>query len=48
MDVLVAMGYGGSIGGAAQVVGKSGDKGIDGEISEDKLGLDKIYLQAKR
>src|SRR6266540_464872 len=48
VDVLVAMGYGGSIGGAAQVVGKSGDKGIDGEISEDKLGLDKIYLQAKR
>jgi len=42
------MGYGGSLRDAAQVVGKSGDGGIDGIIKEDKLGLDAIYVQAKR
>ncbi len=45
---MVAMGYGGSRQDAGQSVGKSGDEGIDGIIKEDKLGLDVIYLQAKR
>ena len=48
VDVLVAMGYGGPQLGAAEVVGKSGDGGIDGVIYEDRLGLDMIYIQAKR
>jgi restriction system protein len=48
VDVLVAMGYGGSQLDAAQVVGKSGDGGIDGVIKEDRLGLDMVYIQAKR
>lgn len=48
VDVLVAMGYGGSRIDAAQVVGKSGDGGIDGVIKEDRLGLDMVYVQAKR
>lgn len=48
VDVLVAMGYGGSRRDAAQVVGKSGDGGIDGVIKEDLLGLDMVYVQAKR
>jgi len=48
VDLLVKMGYGGSIKEAASVVGKSGDEGIDGIIKEDKLGLDAIYIQAKR
>lgn len=48
VDLLVAMGYGGSRKDAAQVVGKSGDGGIDGIIKEDRLGLDAIYVQAKR
>lgn len=48
VDVLVAMGYGGSRKDAGQAVGQSGDGGIDGIIKEDKLGLEAIYLQAKR
>lgn len=48
IDLLVKMGYGGSIKEAATVVGKSGDEGIDGIIKEDKLGLDVIYIQAKK
>lgn len=49
VELLVKMGYGGSMKEAAgQVVGKSGDEGIDGIIKEDKLGLDVIYIQAKR
>ena len=48
VDVLVAMGYGGSRFDAGQVVGKSGDGGIDGVIKEDRLGLDMVYIQAKR
>lgn len=48
IDLLVKMGYGGSIKEAAKIVGKSGDGGIDGIIKEDKLGLDVIYVQAKR
>lgn len=48
VKLLVKMGYGGSFSEAARVVGKSGDGGIDGIIKEDKLGLDEIYVQAKR
>ncbi len=48
IDVLVKMGYGGSRKEAGQAVGKAGDEGIDGIIKEDKLGLDIIYIQAKR
>ncbi len=46
--LLVAMGYGGSQRDAAQAVGRSGDGGIDGIIKEDRLGLDCVYIQAKR
>lgn len=48
VDLLVAMGYGGSHEDAGRTVGKSGDGGIDGVINEDRLGLDVVYLQAKR
>lgn len=48
LDLLVAMGYGGSIQDAAKAVGRSGDDGIDGIIKEDKLGLDFVLIQAKR
>lgn len=48
VKLLVAMGYGGSLEDAAQVLGRSGDGGIDGTIKEDKLGLDVICIQAKR
>jgi len=48
VDLLIAMGYGGSRKEAAQLLGKSGDEGVDGVIKEDKLGLDSIYIQAKR
>jgi len=48
VDLLVAMGYGGSRAEAAQVTQKSADEGIDGTIKEDRLGLDTIYIQAKR
>lgn len=48
LDVLVAMGYGGSRAEAARVTQRSGDEGIDGIINEDRLGLDTIYIQAKR
>lgn len=48
VDLLVAMGYGGSRKDAGQAIGQVGDGGIDGIIKEDKLGLDAIYLQAKR
>lgn len=48
IDLLISMGYGGSRRDAGQALGKSGDGGIDGIIKEDKLGLDVIYLQAKK
>lgn len=48
VKLVVAMGYGGSREEAGQAIGRSGDEGIDGIINEDKLGLDVIYLQAKR
>lgn len=48
VDLLVRMGYGGSRAEAARAIGRSGDGGIDGVIDEDRLGLDVIYVQAKR
>jgi len=48
VELLVKMGYGGSRSDAGKAIGKSGDEGIDGIIKEDKLGLDIIYIQAKR
>lgn len=48
IEVLVKMGYGGTLKDAGKAIGKSGDEGIDGIIKEDRLGLDIIYVQAKR
>jgi restriction system protein len=48
VQLLVAMGYGGSLADAGQAIGRSGDDGIDGIIKEDKLGLDVVCVQAKR
>jgi restriction system protein len=48
VDLVVKMGYGGSRKDAGEAIGRSGDEGIDGIIKEDPLGLDIIYLQAKR
>jgi restriction system protein len=48
VELLVAMGYGGSLVDAGQAIGRSGDGGIDGIIKEDKLGLDVVCIQAKR
>lgn len=48
VDVLVKMGYGGSLKDAGRAIGRSGDEGIDGIINEDRLGLDSIYIQAKK
>jgi restriction system protein len=48
VDLLLKMGYGGSRREAGRAIGKSGDEGIDGVIDEDALGLDVVYIQAKR
>ena len=48
IDLLLKMGYGGSLEDAGEAIGSSGDEGIDGIIKEDRLGLDAIYIQAKR
>jgi restriction system protein len=48
VDLLLKMGYGGSRSDAGRAIGKSGDGGIDGIINEDRLGLDVVYIQAKR
>jgi restriction system protein len=48
VDLIVAMGYGGSRADAGRAVGKAGDGGIDGIVKEDRLGLDVIYIQGKR
>jgi len=48
VELLVKMGYGGTRQDAGRAIGRSGDEGIDGVIHEDRLGLDVIYLQAKR
>ena len=48
IDLLISMGYGGSRSDAGKAVGRTGDGGIDGVINEDRLGVDVIYIQAKR
>jgi restriction system protein len=48
VELLVKMGYGGSIQDAGKAIGKTNDEGIDGVIKEDVLGIDKIYIQAKK
>jgi restriction system protein len=48
VDLLIAMGYGGSLKDAGEALKRSGDEGIDGFIKEDRLGLDTIYIQAKK
>jgi len=48
VELLLKMGYGGSRQDAGRAIGRSGDEGIDGIIKEDRLGLDIIYIQAKR
>jgi restriction system protein len=48
IDLLLKMGYGGSRADAGEHLGRSGDDGVDGVIREDRLGLDRVYLQAKR
>ncbi|MBZ5704447.1 MAG: restriction endonuclease [Acidobacteriia bacterium] len=48
VELLLKMGYGGSRRDAGMAIGKSGDGGVDGVIKEDKLGLDAVYIQAKR
>lgn len=48
VDLLLAMGYGGSRKDAGKAIGQSGDGGVDGIINEDRLGLDVVYIQAKR
>lgn len=48
VNLVTAMGYGGSVADAGQALGQSGDGGVDGVINEDALGLDRIYVQAKR
>lgn len=48
VNLLLAMGYGGSVTEAARALGRSGDGGVDGVIDQDELGLDRVYIQAKR
>jgi restriction system protein len=48
VNLLVSMGYGGSLEAAGQELGRSGDGGVDGVIDQDALGLDRVYIQAKR
>lgn len=48
VNLLVAMGYGGSVDEAGRAIGRSGDNGVDGVIDQDALGLDRVYIQAKR
>ncbi len=48
IKLLTAMGYGGAIANAARALGRSGDGGVDGVIDQDPLGLDRVYVQAKR
>lgn len=48
VDLLLAMGYGGTSEDAAQALGQSGDNGVDGVVDQDPLGVDQVYVQAKR
>src|ERR1700730_15856762 len=48
VNLLLSMGYGGSVADAGRALGRSGDDGVDGVIDQDALGLDRVYVQAKR
>lgn len=48
VDLMLRLGYGGTLEDAGMALGRSGDEGVDGVIKQDRLGLDNIYLQAKR
>ncbi len=48
VNLLLSMGYGGSMANAGRALGRSGDDGVDGVIDQDALGLDRVYIQAKR
>ena len=48
MNLLLSMGFGGSAAEAGRAIGRSGDDGVDGVIDQDALGLDRVYIQAKR
>lgn len=48
VNLLLSMGYGGSAAEAGRALGRSGDDGVDGVIDQDALGLDRVYIQAKR
>jgi restriction system protein len=48
VNLLLSMGYGGSAADAGRALGRSGDDGVDGVIDQDALGLDRVYIQAKR
>ena len=48
VNLLLSMGYGGSVADAGRALGRSGDDGVDGVIDQDALGLDRVYIQAKR
>jgi restriction system protein len=48
VNLLLSMGYGGSVSDAGRALGRSGDDGVDGVIDQDALGLDRVYIQAKR
>ena len=48
ISLLLAMGYGGTVAEAGRAIGRSGDDGIDGIVDQDTLGLDRVYVQAKR
>ena len=48
VNLLLSMGYGGSTENAGRTLGRSGDDGVDGVIDQDALGLDRVYIQAKR
>ncbi len=48
VNLLLSMGFGGSVADAGRALGRSGDDGVDGVIDQDALGLDRVYIQAKR
>jgi restriction system protein len=48
VSLLLAMNYGGAADGAGRAIGRSGDDGVDGVVDQDPLGLDRVYIQAKR
>jgi restriction system protein len=47
LNLLLSMGFGGSVSDAGRALGRSGDEGVDGVIDQDALGLDRVYIQAR-